>query len=33
VALGKGDGFLARVTVLGDEVAGEHEVVDGALTA
>lgn len=34
VALCEGDGFLAWVAVLGDQVAGvagEHEVVDGAL--
>lgn len=36
VALGKGDGLLPRVTVLGDEVAGvagEHKVFDLALSA
>lgn len=34
VALGKGNGLLAWVTVLGNEVAGvagEHEVVNGTL--
>lgn len=36
VALGKGNCFLARVAVLGDQVAGvagEHEIFDGAFGA
>lgn len=36
VALGEGDGFLARIAVLGNQVAGvagEHEIVDETLGA
>ena len=36
VALGKSDGFLARIAVLGDEVtgvAGEHEVINRSFGA